>query len=154
MSWETFHVILCSAVFQTMVEWSIPWRLPGLGEGPWLTFQFLLCFLCLFILYTPGKFEHLYFPGNSQFQISFLSVVIMLLLGRKVMTNLNSILKSSKKKTFANKGLPSQSYGFSSSHIWMWKLDYKESWVPKNWWFWTMVLEKTLESPLDSYKEI
>ena len=50
---------------------------------------------------------------------------------------------------FANKGLSSQSYGFSSSHIWMWELDYKESWVPKNWCFWTVVLEKTLESPLN-----
>ena len=50
---------------------------------------------------------------------------------------------------FANKGLPSQSYGFSGSHIWMWELDHKESWAPKNWCFWTMVLEKTLESPLD-----
>ena len=54
---------------------------------------------------------------------------------------------------FVDKGLSSQSYGFSSSHIWMWELDYKESWVPKNWYFWTVVLEKTLESPLDS-KEI
>ena len=54
---------------------------------------------------------------------------------------------------FANKGLSSQSYGFSSSHVWMWELDYKESWAPKNWCFWTVVLEKTLESPLDS-KEI
>ena len=50
---------------------------------------------------------------------------------------------------FANKGLSSQSYGFSSSHIWMWELDYKESWALKNWCFWTVVLEKTLESPLD-----
>ena len=50
---------------------------------------------------------------------------------------------------FANKGLSSQSYGFSSSHVWMWELDWKESWVPKNWCFWTVVLEKTLESPLD-----
>ena len=54
---------------------------------------------------------------------------------------------------FANKGPSSQGYGFSSSHIWMWELDYKESWGPKNWWFWTVVLEKTLESPLDC-KEI
>ena len=46
-------------------------------------------------------------------------------------------------------GLSSQSYGFSSSHVWMWELDHKESWVPKNWCFWTVVLEKTLESPLD-----
>ena len=50
---------------------------------------------------------------------------------------------------FANKGPSSQGYGFSSSHVWMWELDYKESWVPKNWCFWTVVLNKTLESPLD-----
>ena len=50
---------------------------------------------------------------------------------------------------FTNKGPYSQSYGFSSSQIWMWELDCKESWMLKNWCFWTVVLEKTLESPLD-----
>ena len=54
---------------------------------------------------------------------------------------------------FASKGLYSQSYGFSSSHVQMWELDHKEDWVPKKWCFQIMVLEKTLESPLDS-KEI
>ena len=54
---------------------------------------------------------------------------------------------------FANKGLSSQSYGFSSSHVWMCELDHEEGWLPKNWCFWTMVLEQTLESPLDC-KEI
>ena len=54
---------------------------------------------------------------------------------------------------FANKGPSSQSYGFSSSHVWMWELNYKESWAPKNWCYWTVVLEKTLESLLDC-KEI
>ena len=54
---------------------------------------------------------------------------------------------------FANKGLSSQSYGFSSSQLWTWELDYKESWAQKNWCFWTVVLEKTLESPLNC-KEI
>ena len=54
---------------------------------------------------------------------------------------------------FTDKGPSSQSYGFSSSHVWMWDLDYKESWVLKNWCFWAVVLEKTLESPLDC-KEI
>ena len=49
---------------------------------------------------------------------------------------------------FADKGPSSQSYGFSGSHVWMWELDYKESWALKNWYFWTVVLEKTLESPL------
>ena len=49
----------------------------------------------------------------------------------------------------ANKGPSSQSYGFSSGHVWMWELDHKEGWAPKNWCFWIVVLEKTLESPLD-----
>ena len=71
-----------------------------------------------------------------------------LLLGRKVMTNLDSIFKS-RDITFPS----SQGYGFSSSHVWIWKLDHKESWVPKNWCFWTVMLKKTLESPLDC-KEI
>ena len=67
-----------------------------------------------------------------------------LLLGRKVMTNLDSILKS--RHYFANKGSSSQGYGFSNSHVQMWELDYKESWAPKNWCFWTVVLEKTWQS--------
>ena len=54
---------------------------------------------------------------------------------------------------FANNTPSNQSYGFSSSHVWMWELEYKKSWAPKNWCFWTVVLEKTLESPLDC-KEI
>ena len=54
---------------------------------------------------------------------------------------------------FANKGPSSQGYGFSRNHVWMWELDHKESWALKNWCFWTVVLEKTLESSLDS-KEI
>ena len=63
--------------------------------------------------------------------------------------------KRIKKQThyFANKGPSGQSYGFSSTRLWMCELDYKESWAPKNWCFWTVVLEKTLESPLDC-KEI
>ena len=93
-----------------------------------------------------------------------------LLLERKAMTNLYIISKSrdirknkklfkkkkKKKKQrhyFANKGLTSQVYGFSSSHVWMWELDHKESWALKNWCFSTVVLEKTLESPVDC-KEI
>ena len=67
------------------------------------------------------------------------------------MTNLDSILKS--RHYFANKGLSNQGSGFSSGHVWMWELDCEESWGLKNWCFWTVVLEKTLESPLDC-KEI
>ena len=63
------------------------------------------------------------------------------------MTNFDSLLKS---RDFANIGPSSQSYGLSSSHVWMWELDYKESLAPKNWGFWTVVFENTLESPLDS----
>ena len=55
---------------------------------------------------------------------------------------------------FAKKGPSSQGYGFSGGHVWMWELDYKESWAPKNWCFWTVVLEKTLESPLDCNQSI
>ena len=70
-----------------------------------------------------------------------------LLLGRKVVTNLDSIIKSTHH--FANKGLSSQGYGFSSGHIWMLELDCEESWAPKNWCFWTVGLGKTVDSPLD-----
>ena len=75
-----------------------------------------------------------------------------LLLGRKAMTKPRQHIKK-QRHYFANKGPSSQSYGFSNSHVWMWELDYKESWVPENWCFWTVVLDKTLESPLD-FKEI
>ena len=68
------------------------------------------------------------------------------------MTNLDSILKS-RDITLLTKVRLNQSYGFSSSHVRMWELDHKESWTPKNWCFWTVVMEKTLESPLDC-KEI
>ena len=70
------------------------------------------------------------------------------LLGRKVMTNLDSILKS-RDITLPTKVRLVKSYGFSSSHVLMWELDNKEGWVLKNWCFWIVVLEKTLESPLD-----
>ena len=64
------------------------------------------------------------------------------------MTNLDSILKK-QRRYFANKGPSGQGYGFSSGHVWMWELDCEESWALKNWCFGTMVLEKTLGSPLD-----
>ena len=58
-----------------------------------------------------------------------------------------------QRRYFADKGPSFQSYGFSSSHVWRWELDYKESWAPKNWCFWTVVLKKTLDNPLEC-KEI
>ena len=75
-----------------------------------------------------------------------------LLLGGKAMTNLDSVLKR-RDITLPEKGPYSESYGFSSNHVWMWELDHKEGWASKNWCFRTVVLEKTLESPLNS-KEI
>ena len=75
-----------------------------------------------------------------------------LLLGRKIMTNPDSIFKS-REHYIANKGPSSQGYGFSCGHVWMWELDCEEGWSPENWCFWSVVLEKTLESPLDC-KEI
>ena len=75
-----------------------------------------------------------------------------LILGRKAMTNLDSILKS-RDFTLPTKVHLVKATVFSSSHVWMWELDYRESWVPKNGCFWTVMLAKTLESPLDS-KEI
>ena len=76
----------------------------------------------------------------------------LLLLEVKAMRKLNSVLKS-RDITLSTKGPSSQSYGFSSGHVWMWELDHKESWALKNWCFWNVMLEKTLESPLDC-KEI
>ena len=75
-----------------------------------------------------------------------------LLFGRKAMTNLDSILKS-RDTTLPTKVHLIKAMVFFSSHVWMWELDHKESWEPKNWCLWTVVLEKTLESPLDC-KEI
>ena len=71
-----------------------------------------------------------------------------LLLGRKAMTNLDSVLKS-RDITWQTKVHIMKAMAFPSSSVWIWELDDKESWAPKNWRFWTMVLEKTLKSPLD-----
>ena len=76
-----------------------------------------------------------------------------LVLGRKAMINLDSKLKKKQRHYLTDKGPSSQSYGFSRGRVRMWELDCKESWTLKNWCFWTVVLEKTLESPLDC-KEI
>ena len=99
-----------------------------------------------------GNSVRLYFLGSKIIADGDCSHEIKrrLLLGSETMKNLDSLLK---RHYFASEGLFSQSCDFSRSHVWMWELDYKESWVPKNWCFWTMVLEKTLESPLDC-KEI
>ena len=67
--------------------------------------------------------------------------------------SLQMVITAMKLKDAYNKGPSSQGYGFSSGHVWIWELDCEESWALKNWCFWTVVLEKTLESPL-AYKEI
>ena len=96
-----------------------------------------------------GNSDRLIFVGSKITADGDFQGTRYLLLGRKAMTNLDSM----QRHYFADTGLSSRSYDFSSSHVWMWGLDYKESWVPKNWCFWTVVLEKPLESPLDC-KEI
>ena len=67
-------------------------------------------------------------------------------------TNLESIKK--QRHYFSDKDPSSQNYGFSSRNVWMWELEHKESWMPKNWCFWTVVLEKILKSPLETLKRV
>ena len=100
-----------------------------------------------------GSSDRLYFLGSKIAVDNDCSHKIKrrLLLGRKVMTNLDGVLKS-RGITLSTR-VRIQSYDFSSSHVWMWELDHKEGWALKNWCFWIMLLEKTLERPLDR-KEI
>ena len=81
--------------------------------------------------------------GDCSHEIRWLPV------GRKAMTSLDKWVKK-QRHHFDNKGPYNQSYGLSSRHVWMWELDHKEGRVPKNWCFWTVMLENTLENPLDS----
>ena len=93
--------------------------------------------LCLGIFTHKDKLFHLVYSIHVDIQPSWTE-------------DINCRLKA---ETFTNKGPSSLSYGFSSSHVWMWEMNYKETWALKNWCFWTVVLEKTLENPLDC-KEI
>ena len=95
-----------------------------------------------------GNSDRLYFLG-LQNRCRWWLQPRQLLLGRKVMTNLDSILKSRDITLPTKVCLVKAMADYSSSHIWMWMLNYKESWALKNWCFWTVVLEKTLKSPLD-----
>ena len=90
-------------------------------------------------------------PKSLQMVIAAMKLKDTCSLEEKLWPTLQHIQK--QRHYFASKGPSSQSYDFSNSHVWMWELDHKESWVPKNWCFWIVVLEKTLESPLDC-KEI
>ena len=82
--------------------------------------------------------------------LGMLFSAMLCFLGRKATTNLDSVLKSKDIALLANKGPYSQTYSFSTGHEQMWELDHKEGWVPKNWCFQTVVLEKTLESSLEN----
>ena len=106
------------------------------------------------ILRSNGNTGRLYFGGLQNHCRGGCSheIKICLLLRKKCYEKPRQHIKN-HRHYFANKGLSSQSFGSSSSRVWMWQLDYKESWALKNWCFWTVVLEKTLESPLDC-KEI
>ena len=101
-----------------------------------------------------GNSDTLYFGGLQNHCSCWLQPwnKKMLTPWKKSYDQLRQLIKK-QRHYFANRGPSSQSYGFSSGHVWMWELDYKESWALKNWCFWTVVLEKTLESDLDS-KEI
>ena len=115
-----------------------PWHLVPSLHGKWMGKQW-------------KKWQALFF--GLQNHCSY-EIIRCLLIGRKVMTNLDSILKSRVITLPTNSILSKLCFFclfvcFSSSHIWMQKLEYKESWVPKNWWFWIVMLDKTLESPLD-----
>ena len=99
-----------------------------------------------------GQVLLLWAPKSLQMVTAAMKLKDACSLGKKAMTNLDSILKS-RDITLATKVCLVKAMVFSSSHVWMWELDYKESWAPKNRCFWTVVLEKTLESPLDC-KEI
>ena len=102
-----------------------------------------------------GNSDRLYFggaPKSLQMVTAAMKFKKMLAPWKKSYHQLRQHVKK-QRHYFANKGPPSQSYGFSNSHVWMWQFDYKESWSPKKGYFSTVELEKTLESPLD-YKEI
>ena len=109
-------------------------------------FWYFLAFFCQSLLLSGNLFPTSPIPLPQSLS-TFLQVYIAV----SYHTFLLQIEK--QRHCFVNKGPSSQGYVFSSSHVWMWELDYKESWVLKNWCFWTVVLEKTLESPLDC-KEI
>ena len=88
----------------------------------------------------------------SVYAAQFLVFVLLCVIDHSIQVTITKSLEMTKPLEIS-RPLSSQSYDFSSSHVWMWELDHKKNWVPKNWCFWTVVLEKVLESPLDC-KEI
>ena len=119
-------------------------------------YYFPLWIVVICILYVPNLLKAVsiligFSISNLSSCPSSISIKRHLLLASKAVTPTQHIKK--QRHYFANKGPSSQSHGFSSSHVWMWELYHKEGWALKNWCFWTVVLKKTLESPLDC-KEI
>ena len=94
-----------------------------------------------------GNHSRLFWGAPKSLQMVTVAMKLKDAYSLKVMTNPDNPDIKRQRHYFANKSPSSQNYGFSSSHIWMWDLDHKERWVLKNWCFWTVVLEKTPESP-------
>ena len=131
-SWHTFQIWLQSVDESFSKTWIFTKRQPWAAvESPWKQYQTLFF----------GA------PKSLQMVIAAMKLKDAYSLEGKLWPTW--IAYSKARHYFANKGLSSQGSGFSSGHVWMWELDYEESWVWKNWCFWTVVLEKTLESPLD-----
>ena len=150
------------ALHSSTLAWKIPWmekpgRLQSMGwlrvGHDWATSLSLFTFVHRRRKWQPTP---VFLPGESQGRGSLVGCHLW---DRTESDTRLKQLSSSRQRIkkqrhyFADKGLSDQSYCFSSSHVWMWELDYKESWALKNWWFWTVVLEKTLDNPLDC-KEI
>ena len=114
--------------------------------------------MSLYICPKPQNVQHQDFDANYRFLVMVM-YKCMFISYNKYTTLVEDLIMGEARQHikkqrhyFVNKGPSSQGYGFSSSHVWMWELDYKESWALKNWCFWTVVLEKTPESPLDCKK--
>ena len=129
--------------------WTILWRQDSCSTSDW--FSSVQSLSCVWLFVTPWTAAHQATLSitNSWNLLKLLSIESVMLSNHLILCHPLLLPPS----IFPNKGPSSQSYGFSSSHLWMWELDYKESWALKNWFFWSVVLEKTLETPLDS-KEI
>ena len=160
------------APHSSTLAWKIPWaeepgRLQSMGSlrvgHDWATSLSLFTFMRWRRKWQPTP---VFLPGESQGWGSLVGCRLWGRTGSDTTEWLSSILAPWKKNYdqtrqhmkkqrhyFAKISPSSQSYGFSSSHVWMWELDYKEGWAPKNWCFWTVVLDKIVESPSDC-KEI
>ena len=114
---------------------------------------YLVCFTFFYFIFSVLISFSLCFPFSPSLFVFWCSFSNLLSIVEKLLyTYICDQARQHIKKQrhyFANKGPSSQSYGFSSSHVQMWELDHKESWAPKNWCFWTVLLEKTPEKPLD-----